>query len=132
MLPCNLRARGAWNYHLLKNKQDRVALTYDMNVLQSLEAPEKFLVTLNRSDSIDESKILGRYIYHHPVYTPQAVAAQQRYAELNGVQRTFYCGAYWGYGFHEDGVASALRMLQDFARCTQHHASELKHRTELA
>jgi len=119
MLPRKSLARAAWNYHLLESKQERVALTYDMNVLQNIAAPEKFLVTLNRGDVIDEKKILGRYVYHHPVYTPQAVAAQLRQSELNGVNRSFYCGAYWRSGFHEDGVVSALTMLQDFDRCTQ-------------
>jgi predicted NAD/FAD-binding protein len=115
ILPRTPLARAAWNYHLLDRAQDRVALTYDMNVLQNLDAPEKFLVTLNRNQDIDASKVLGSYVYHHPVYTPGAVAAQQRYGEINGVNRSFYCGAYWGYGFHEDGVVSAQRMLNDFA-----------------
>jgi predicted NAD/FAD-binding protein len=114
MLPRTPLARAAWNYHLLDRAQDRVALTYDMNVLQNLDAPENFLVTLNRNQDIDASKVLGSYVYHHPVYTPGAVAAQQRHGEINGVNRSFYCGAYWGYGFHEDGVVSAQRMLNDF------------------
>jgi predicted NAD/FAD-binding protein len=114
MLPRSRLAQAAWNYHLLDREQDRVALTYDMNVLQNLHAPEKFLVTLNRNQDIDPTKVLGSYVYHHPVYTPGAVAAQQRYAEINGVNRTFYCGAYWGNGFHEDGVVSALRVVQAF------------------
>jgi len=119
MLPHKRLARAAWNYHLLENNQDRVALTYDMNVLQNLDADEKFLVTLNRGHEIDASTVWGRYVYHHPVYTPQAVAAQQRQSELNGVKRSFYCGAYWRYGFHEDGVVSALDTLKDFERVTQ-------------
>ena len=84
MLPRKSLARAAWNYHLLKNKQERVALTYDMNVLQNIDAPEKFLVTLNRGHAIDDRKVLGRYVYHHPVYTPQAVAAQAYHSQLNG------------------------------------------------
>lgn len=114
MLPRNQLARAAWNYHLLHRSQDRVALTYDMNVLQNLNSSTKFLVTLNRDQDIDTRTILGRYTYHHPVYTPEAVQAQQRYAEVNGLNRSFYCGAYWGYGFHEDGVVSAMRMLDQF------------------
>jgi uncharacterized protein len=114
MLPRKPLARAAWNYHLLDRTQDRVALTYDMNVLQRLDSPERFLVTLNRNQDIDPAKVLGSYVYHHPVYTPGAVAAQQRHAEINGVNRTFYCGAYWGYGFHEDGVVSAQKMLREF------------------
>ncbi|MGC3981078.1 MAG: FAD-dependent oxidoreductase [Steroidobacteraceae bacterium] len=114
MLPHKPLARAAWNYHLLDRQQDRVALTYDMNVLQNLETEDQFLVTLNRNQDIAPDKVLGSYVYHHPVYTPGAVAAQQRHAEINGKQRTFYCGAYWRYGFHEDGVVSALRMLEAF------------------
>ena len=118
MLPRTRLARAAWNYHLLESKQERVALTYDMSLLQSLGAGTKFMVTLNRGTDIDQAKILGRYVYHHPVYTPVAVTAQIRRTEISGSQRSFYCGAYWRYGFHEDGVVSALWALQDFARLT--------------
>ena len=130
MLPRKKLARAAWNYHLLEDKQDRVALTYDMNVLQNIDAPEKFLVTLNRGGDVDPSKVLGRYVYHHPVYTPQAVTVQAHHSILNGTRRSFYCGAYWRFGFHEDGVVSALNMLKDFDRCTQHQAQNS--RVELA
>jgi predicted NAD/FAD-binding protein len=119
MLPKNRLAHAAWNYHLLKNPQERVALTYDMNVLQNIDAPQKFLVTLNRTNDIDSKNVLGRYTYHHPVYTPKAVAAQAYHSALNGTNRSFYCGAYWRFGFHEDGVVSALNMYNDFLRCTQ-------------
>lgn len=115
VLPRTPLARAAWNYHLRNPDTERVALTYDMNVLQSLDAPCKFLVTLNHDD-IDPSKILGRYVYDHPVYTPAAVAAQGRRAQISGQHHTYYCGAYWRYGFHEDGVVSALWALQDYAR----------------
>ena len=119
MLPRRPLARAAWNYHLPVARQERVALTYDMNVLQSIDAPVKFLVTLNRETDIDAARILGRYRYDHPVYTPQAVAAQSQRHRVSGVANTFYCGAYWRYGFHEDGVVSALWALQDYARATQ-------------
>jgi predicted NAD/FAD-binding protein len=87
-----------------------------MNVLQSLDAPVKFLVTLNRTADIDPAKIIRKFNYYHPVYLPAGVAAQKRRAEISGVNRTFYCGAYWRYGFHEDGVVSAEWALEDFAR----------------
>jgi predicted NAD/FAD-binding protein len=120
MLPRTPLARAAWNFHLLAARdnraRDRVALTYDMNVLQSLDAPLKFLVTLNRNADIDPAKILETVTYHHPVYLPQGVAAQKRRGEISGANRTFYCGAYWRYGFHEDGVVSAEWALEDFAR----------------
>ena len=120
LLPRTPRARAAWNFHLLdvrdNRSRDRVALTYDMNVLQSLDAPVKFLVTLNRKADIEPAKVLKTITYHHPVYLPAGVAAQKRRAEISGVNRTFYCGAYWRYGFHEDGVVSAEWALEDFER----------------
>jgi predicted NAD/FAD-binding protein len=116
MLPKTHLARAAWNYHLLDPDTERVALTYDMNILQSIDSDEAFLVTLNRDADIDPRKVLGRYTYHHPVYTPAAVAAQGRRREISGVRCTQYCGAYWRYGFHEDGVVSGLWALEDFAR----------------
>ena len=118
MRPRTPLARAAWNYHLLDPDTERVALTYDMSLLQSLDSPEPFLVTLNRSADIDPALVLGRYTYHHPVYTPAAVAAQRRRGEISGKRQTYYCGAYWRYGFHEDGVVSGLWALQDFAAAT--------------
>jgi predicted NAD/FAD-binding protein len=119
LLPRTKLARAAWNYHLLKKPdRDRVALTYDMNVLQSLDAPVRFLVTLNRSADIDPAKVIKAITCHHPVYLPAGIAAQKRRAEVSGVNRTSYCGAYWRNGFHEDGVVSAEWALEDFARST--------------
>ena len=123
VLPRRALARAAWNYHVLEVRnnrlRDRVALTYDMNLLQSLDAPVRFLVTLNRGADIDPAKVLRRMTYHHPVYLPAGVAAQQRRAEISGVNRTSYCGAYWRYGFHEDGVVSAEWAVDDFVRVTR-------------
>jgi predicted NAD/FAD-binding protein len=120
ILPRRRLARAAWNYHLLEVRanhlRDRVALTYDMNILQSLDAPVKFLVTLNRGPDIDPARILKRMTYHHPVYLPAGVAAQARRTEISGVNRTLYCGAYWRYGFHEDGVVSAEWAVDNFTR----------------
>lgn len=114
VLPRAPLARAAWNYHALATEQQAVALTYDMNVLQTIRAPVRFLVTLNHSQAIDERKIIDRFAYHHPVYLPAAVAAQSRHREINGTFRTYYCGAYWRYGFHEDGVVSAMQALEHF------------------
>jgi predicted NAD/FAD-binding protein len=114
LMPRRRLAWAAWNYHLPIKQYERVTVTYNMNILQGLEAPVDFLVTLNRSADIDPRCVLGRYTYEHPVYTQAAVAAQRRHAEINGVRRTYYCGAYWGYGFHEDGVRSALLALEAF------------------
>jgi predicted NAD/FAD-binding protein len=112
LLPRRHLARAAWNYHVIAD-QGRVALTYDMTILQRIESAAPILVTLNRSDVVDPAKILARMTYHHPLFTPEAVAAQARHAELNR-GRTFYCGAYWRNGFHEDGVASAFDAVRHF------------------
>ena len=85
-----------------------------MNMLQSLDAPVTFCVTLNRSEAIDPAKVIGRFTYHHPLFTTAAVAAQARQSELNGIGGVYYCGAYWRHGFHEDGVVSALEAVRDF------------------
>ena len=114
MLPRAPRARAAWNYHRLVEKQLPVALTYDMNILQTLTSPEPLLVTLNRTADIDSARILHTSAMHHPVYTPGAVAAQRRRHEISGHNRSFFCGAYWRYGFHEDGVVSADWAVKDF------------------
>jgi uncharacterized protein len=123
LLPRKKLARAAWNYHLLDDRiqgsRELAALTYDMNVLQSLDAPVRFLVTLNRSHDIDPRQVIETSVYHHPVYTPAGVAAQKRRAEVSGVNRTFYCGAYWRHGFHEDGVVSAEWALAEFVANTR-------------
>jgi predicted NAD/FAD-binding protein len=120
LLPRTPRARAAWNFHRLAAHDNRTcALSYDMNVLQSLDAPIRFLVTLNRGADIDPAKVLKTITYHHPVYLPAGVAAQSRRGEISGVNRTMYCGAYWRYGFHEDGVVSAEWALEDFVRMTR-------------
>ena len=122
VLPKRRLAWAAWNYHLLPQQSSRVALTYNMNILQGLQAPTQFCVTLNNDSAINESSILKRMCYHHPVYTPAGVAAQQRQHEINGNNRTYYCGAYWRYGFHEDGVVSALNAIKHF---NEHNYAQL-------
>lgn len=114
VMPRRRRAWGAWNYHLLDREKDRVALTYNMNILQSLEAPVQFCVTLNNSEAIDPAKVIRRFEYEHPIFTRAGVRAQQRQTEINGFNRTYFCGAYWRNGFHEDGVVSALASLEHF------------------
>ncbi len=106
-LPRRRRAWAAWNALVPRTPSDDCTVSYCMNILQSLEAPEPIVVTLNRTDAIDATKILKRRRYAHPVFDTRSVAAQRRRAEINGVARTWYCGAYWGYGFHEDGMRSA-------------------------
>ena len=113
LMPRRRRAWAAWNYHIPKDASRHVAVTYNMNILQSLEARQQYCVTLNNDRHIDPGKIIQRIQYEHPVYSRGAVAAQQRQADVN-VDRTFYCGAYWRNGFHEDGVFSALQALEHF------------------
>lgn len=122
ILPKRRLAWAAWNYHLLQESSSRVALTYNMNILQGLDTPEQFCVTLNNDSAIDESRIIKRMRYHHPVYTPTGMAAQQRQKEINGTNRTYFCGAYWRYGFHEDGVVSALNAIKHF---NEHYYEQL-------
>jgi predicted NAD/FAD-binding protein len=125
LLPRTRRAWAAWNYHVPRagaaSAAAGAALTYNMNILQNLRSRHTFCVTLNRDADIDPDRVLRRLIYHHPLFTPRGVAAQRRHHEISGVQRTHYCGAYWRYGFHEDGVASALDALRLFER-GHHHA----------
>jgi len=114
LLPRRRLARAAWNYHRLTGDAAPVAVTYHMNLLQSLETSQSFLVTLNHSAAIDPRKVIARVSYEHPILTPPGVAAQRRQREINGARNTYYCGAYWRYGFHEDGVVSALDALAHF------------------
>lgn len=113
VMPTRKSAWAAWNYHLLDGDQSRVAVTYNMNILQSLDCEDQFCVTLNNSDAVDQSMVLKRLNYHHPIYTKESVAAQARHAEING-NGFYFCGAYWRYGFHEDGVVSALNAVKQF------------------
>ena len=132
MLPTTPLARAAWNYHALPDDKGPVRLTYDMNILQTLVSPEIFMVTLNRTADIDPAKVLHTTTMHHPVYTPNAVAAQKRRTEISGRNRTFYCGAYWRYGFHEDGVVSAEWAVKDFTIVAARETTARHQRAALA
>jgi predicted NAD/FAD-binding protein len=107
---------SSWNYLITREEQNRGSLTYDMNILQSLNASQEFCVTLNRTEAIDPALIKGRFTYHHPQFTPRAPEVQLRHGEISGLNRTHYCGAYWGYGFHEDGVKSGLKVARWFGK----------------
>ena len=120
VMPKRRRAWAAWNYHIPARAQERVALTYNMNILQGIAAPTTFCVSLNHTEAIQPDQIIARFQYRHPVFTPSSVAAQQRQADINGVKRTYFCGAYWRNGFHEDGVVSALNALKHFRDRLQH------------
>lgn len=115
LMPKKRLAWAAWNYHIPQRCSEHAMLTYNMNILQNFEnAPETFLVSLNRSTEIDPKKVIEKYNYAHPVFTQDGVAAQQRHSEISGHNRTHYCGAYWFNGFHEDGVNSGLRVAERF------------------
>ncbi|HZU96989.1 MAG TPA: FAD-dependent oxidoreductase [Planctomycetota bacterium] len=116
LLPRARRAWASWNYRVPRDGTNRVSVTYDMNILQGLETRETYCVTLNRTEAVDPTKIKKRIVYHHPVFSRASVAAQARHAEIsNHARRTHFCGAYWGYGFHEDGVKSGLAVARSFA-----------------
>ena len=111
LLPRRRAAWSAWNYHLPSRPRGRCAVTYYMNHLQALDADRPFCVTLNRTAAIDPAKIIRVIPYAHPVFTRASMAAQHRHDEISGLERTHYCGAYWSWGFHEDGVISAYRAV---------------------
>jgi predicted NAD/FAD-binding protein len=115
LLPRRRRAWASWNFHLMDAPAGRTTVTYDMTRLQSLHTDRRFLVTLNRGEAVHPATVIRRMTYSHPVYTPSATAAQRRWAEISGVDGVHYCGAYWGWGFHEDGLASALRVSDSIA-----------------
>ncbi len=113
-LPRRRRAWAAWNYRYGGAETDPATVTYNMNILQSLPADTTFCVSLNSENDIAPARVIRRLRYDHPVYTREGVAAQRRHGDISGVDRTHFCGAYWGYGFHEDGVNSALTVCQRF------------------
>ena len=114
VLPKRKLAWASWNYQLDSNPESPVVLTYNMNILQSLDCDETFCVTLNDHQSLDKSKVLKKIIYQHPLFTVKGIEAQKRKLEISGVNNTYYCGAYWHNGFHEDGVVSALEVCKHF------------------
>ena len=112
LLPRRRRAWASWNYHLLDEPSRLPTVTYHMNRLQNLQADREYCVTLNRTAAIDPAHVIRRIPYAHPVYTAAGVQAQARHAEISGRRRTHFCGAYWGWGFHEDGVKSGARVAE--------------------
>jgi predicted NAD/FAD-binding protein len=116
LMPRRRAAWSSWNFHLSEEPVGRSTVTYWMNNLQRLPTEEDYFVTLNRGEAIDPAKVIRRLSYDHPVYTREGVAAQARHAEIsNAERRIHYCGAYWGWGFHEDGVLSTIRACEQIA-----------------
>jgi predicted NAD/FAD-binding protein len=114
MLPRNHRAWASWNYQRVAYGQHSPTITYNANSLQSLRSERVFCTTLNREEDIDPVDVIASFDYAHPVFDAKALQMQGRQSLLNGQEHTYYCGAYWGYGFHEDGVQSALRVTREF------------------
>ncbi|MEM1261543.1 MAG: FAD-dependent oxidoreductase [Pseudomonadota bacterium] len=124
VLPQARRAWSAWNYWCDTTSGDsRPAVTYSMNTLQSLPTKTHYLVTLNRDDDVAADHVIDKFAYSHPIYTPAGLAAQERHSEISGKARTYYCGAYWGYGFHEDGVVSGERVATQLLDAVSQHAA---------
>ncbi|HLD68232.1 MAG TPA: FAD-dependent oxidoreductase, partial [Pseudomonas sp.] len=114
LLPERRLAWASWNYRLGGPSGRAAAVTYDMNILQGIDSATTFCVSLNQTEAIDPSTILSRHRYAHPQYSLAGMAAQARWEEMHGARHSYYCGAYWANGFHEDGVVSGLRVAQAF------------------
>ena len=114
VLPKRKNAWSSWNYNLDQGIDKPMAMTYNMNILQSLKSFETYCVTLNNDELVDDKRILKKLSYQHPQFTPEGIDAQNRKDEISGVKNTYYCGAYWRNGFHEDGVVSALDVCKKF------------------
>jgi len=112
LLPRRRRVWASWNYVVPAEPRSLAEVTYYSNRLQNLAEAPPLCVTLNRRDRIRPDAILEAVEFHHPIHTLASLRAQKRFAEISGKNRTSYCGAYWGYGFHEDGVQSALQAVK--------------------
>ena len=114
ILPKRRDAWASWNYNLDQAKDKPLAMTYNMNILQSLETEKTYCVTLNSKDKVDRNSVIKKLSYEHPLFTIKGIEAQKRKREISGIKNTYYCGAYWRNGFHEDGVVSALDVCENF------------------
>lgn len=112
LLPASKRAWSSWNYLVKEGSETLPTLSYNMNILQGLQSESTFVVTLNATEKIDPEKIISTYTYAHPQFTLEGREAQHRWGEINGVRNTWFCGAYWHNGFHEDGCSSGIRVAQ--------------------
>ena len=116
VLPKQKNAWASWNYFKPNKMKDETTVTYYMNMLQSLDMPKNICVSLNMEEHINPKKIYKKIIYQHPVFTSEAILAQKKHKEIDGIDKIHFCGAYWGSGFHEDGVNSALSVCKVFGR----------------
>lgn len=117
LLPVRRAAWAAWNAFVPADPREQCTVSYCMNLLQSVQSADPFIVTLNRTGAIDPRRIIARMSYRHPLHTHQSVTAQQRRHRINGVGRTWYAGAYWGFGFHEDGLRSGIEVARALGVC---------------
>ena len=116
VLPKQKNAWASWNYFKPNKMKDETTVTYYMNMLQSLDMPKNICVSLNMEEHINPKKIYKKIIYQHPVFTSEAILAQKKHKEIDGIDKIHFCGAYWGSGFHEDGINSALSVCKSFGR----------------
>lgn len=114
LLPQRKAAWASWNYQLSQDRDKAASVTYNMNILQGINSPHTFCVTLNQKEAIDSSKILREFTYHHPIFSAESVKAQQQRQLICGVNHTHFAGAYWHNGFHEDGVKSGVEVAARF------------------
>ncbi|MHC5026595.1 MAG: NAD(P)/FAD-dependent oxidoreductase [Planctomycetota bacterium] len=116
VMPADRRLWASWNYHRRADADPHapVAITYSMNRLQGLRTNREYLVSLNAASLVDPEHVIYSVDYTHPGYTPQSIEAQAKLRDLNGTRHTYFCGAHIRYGFHEDGVASALDVTKHF------------------
>ncbi|MCA9200968.1 MAG: FAD-dependent oxidoreductase [Planctomycetales bacterium] len=114
MLPRRRRAWASWNYRIADTDDQNAIVTYDLSRLQQHASPKPILLTLNATDQVAPDSVIRSFDFQHPAFSVSAISAQRRLMEISGQNRTHYCGAYWGYGFHEDGVNSALAVAKHF------------------
>jgi predicted NAD/FAD-binding protein len=112
VLPKNRKAWAAWNAYIPASRSKACTVSYCMNILQSVQSKDPFVVTLNRTADIAPDKIIARMRYQHPMYTHASVQAKTRRHEINGKNNTWFAGAYWGFGFHEDGLRSGVEVAR--------------------
>lgn len=120
VLPVDHKAWASWNVHVGEALSQRCTVSYHMNTLQGLNAPVEFIVSLNSAERVDPDKVFLERHYSHPVFNKKTIQSQQRWGEISGQQHTYFCGAYWGWGFHEDGVTSALNVVEQISERASH------------
>jgi len=126
LMPSRKSAWSSWNYYVPEQGCENVKVTYYMNRLQNLSVSQDYFVTLNLDENIDSNKVIEKINYSHPVFDHSAIKAQKQHALINGKQNTWYCGAYWRNGFHEDGVWSSMQSVEQFTTWIEHEESYLQ------